>query len=81
MRVDKFLKVSRIIVRRTVAKEASEAGRVKINSKVAKPSDEVKVGDTLEVSFGNREFKVRVLEVRENVAKADATSLYEVIES
>lgn len=80
MRVDKFLKVSRIIVRRTVAKEASEAGRVKINSKVVKPSDEVKVGDILEVDFGNRAFKAKVLEVRENVNKSEATSLYEILE-
>ncbi|SHH20029.1 Ribosomal 50S subunit-recycling heat shock protein, contains S4 domain [Anaerosphaera aminiphila DSM 21120] len=80
MRVDKFLKVSRIIVRRTVAKEASEAGRVKINSKVVKPSDEVKIGDILEIDFGNRAFKAKVLEVRENVNKSEATSLYEILE-
>ncbi|RVU54568.1 RNA-binding S4 domain-containing protein [Anaerosphaera multitolerans] len=79
MRVDKFLKVSRIIVRRTVAKEASEAGRVKINSKIAKPGDEVKVGDILEIDFGNRLFKAKILEVKDNVSKSEASSLYEVI--
>ena len=80
MRVDKFLKISRIIKRRPVAKEACDSGRVKINGKVVKASDEVKENDILEVIFGNRTEKVRVLEVKEIVPKNDATSLYEVVQ-
>ncbi|EFI42664.1 MULTISPECIES: RNA-binding S4 domain-containing protein [Peptoniphilus] len=80
MRVDKYLKVSRIIIRRTIAKEACEGGRVLINDKVAKPSDEVKEGDILKVSFGNKPFKAKIIDVRETVAKKDASSLYEIIE-
>lgn len=80
MRVDKFLKISRIIKRRPVAKEACDGGRVKINGKVAKASDEVKENDIIEVAFGNRTEKVRVLEVKEIVPKNDAGSLYEVVE-
>lgn len=80
MRLDKFLKVSRIIIRRTVAKQACESGRVKINTKIAKPSDEVKIGDIIEVGFGNREFKAKVVDIVENAKKQDAQSMYEVIE-
>ena len=80
MRLDKYLKVSRIIKRRTVAKEASEGGRVTINGKVAKPSSEVKEGDMLEIRFGEKMAKYRILAVAETVRKADAGAMYELIE-
>ena len=80
MRLDKYLKVSRIIKRRTVAKEASEGGRVTINGKVAKPSSEVKEGDVLEIRFGEKMAKYRILAVAETVRKADAGAMYELIE-
>ncbi len=80
MRLDKYLKVSRIIKRRTVAKEACDGGRVSINSKVAKPGNEVKAGDVLEIRFGNRVGKYRVLDVQEVVRKENAAMMYEVIE-
>ena len=79
MRLDKYLKVSRIIKRRTVANEAANLGRVQINGKVAKPSSEVKVGDKLTMQMGGRRFCVRVLSVQEYAAKADASEMYEVI--
>jgi len=80
MRLDKYLKVSRIIKRRTVAKEASEGGRVTINGKVAKPSSEVKEGDVLEIRFGEKMAKFRVLQVAETVRKNEAAFMYELIE-
>ena len=80
MRLDKYLKVSRIIKRRTVAKEASEGGRVTINGKVAKPSSEVKEGDVLEIRFGEKMAKFRVLQVAETVRKNEAAFRYELIE-
>ena len=80
MRLDKYLKVSRIIKRRTVAKEASEGGRVTLNGKVAKPSTEVKVGDVMEIRFGEKMAKYRILAVAETVRKADAGAMYELIE-
>ena len=80
MRLDKYLKVSRLIKRRTVANEACDGGRVMINDKPAKASYDVKEGDVICVSFGQRTLRVRVLDVREHAAKADASSLYEVIE-
>ena len=76
MRLDKFLKVSRIIKRRTVANEACDAGRVMINGKVAKASANVKEGDILEVAFGNKEVKVEILDVQETVRKDDAKELF-----
>ena len=79
MRLDKYLKVSRIIKRRTVAKEASEGGRVTINGKVAKPSSEVKEGDVLEIRFGEKMARYRVLQVAETVRKNDAGLMYELI--
>lgn len=79
MRLDKYLKVSRIIKRRTVANEACDAGRVMINEKVAKAGTEVKVGDIIEISFGNKPFKARVLKVQETVKKEDADNMYEVL--
>ena len=80
MRLDKYLKVSRIIKRRTVANDACDAAHVTVNGKPAKASYDVKEGDVICVSFGQRTLKVRVLDVREHAAKADASSLYEVIE-
>ena len=79
MRLDKYLKVSRIIKRRTVAKEASEGGRVTINGKTAKPSSEVKEGDVLEIRFGEKMARYRVLQVAETVRKIDAGLMYELI--
>ena len=80
MRLDKYLKVSRIIKRRTVAKEAGEGGRVSINGKVAKPSSEVKGGDVLEIRFGEKVARLRVLSVAETVRKNDAAAMYEMLE-
>ncbi len=79
MRLDKYLKVSRIIKRRTVANEACSAGRVDINGKTAKASGEVKVGDTLSILLGGKRVTIRVLSVQETAAKADAATMYEVI--
>ena len=80
MRLDKYLKVSRIIKRRTVANDACDAAHVTVNGRPAKASYDVKGNDVIEVSFGNRTLKVRVLTVKETVGKADAANLYEVIE-
>ena len=80
MRLDKFLKVSRIIKRRTVANEACDTEHVEVNGKRAKASYDVKEGDVVSVSYGGRTLTVRVLDVKEHAAKADAASLYEVIE-
>ena len=79
MRVDKFLKISRLIKRRTVAHDACEQARIYVNEKQAKPSADVKPGDTVRICFGNSEVKVRVLSTPENVRKDDAAGLYEVI--
>lgn len=76
MRLDKYLKVSRLIKRRTVANEACDAGRVTINDKPAKASSNVKAGDILAISFGNREVKVEVLDVQETVKKEEAGELF-----
>ena len=80
MRLDKYLKVSRIIKRRTVANDACDTEHVSVNGRPAKASYDVKVGDVIEITFGQRTLKVRVLDIREFTAKADASSLYEVIE-
>lgn len=80
MRLDKYLKTSRIIKRRSVAKDVSEAGRVTLNGKVAKPSSEVKPGDILVLGFGSKQMQVEVLAVKENVPASEAASLYRVIE-
>ena len=80
MRIDKYLKVSRIIKRRTVAQEACEGGKVTINGKVAKPFSEVKVGDVLSLQFGARTVTVEVLEVKEVVKKDDASLMYRQLE-
>ena len=80
MRLDKFLKVSRIIKRRTVANDACDTERIAVNGRVVKASYNVKVGDIIEVSFGQRTLKVRVTDVKDVVKKDDASTLYEVIE-
>lgn len=80
MRLDKFLKVSRIIKRRTVANEACSGGRVSINGKVAKPAADVKEGDELEIRFGNRVGKYQILSVQESVRKENAQDMYQVLE-
>lgn len=79
MRLDKYLKVSRLIKRRTVANEACDNGRVMINDKVAKASTEVKVGDIIAISFGNKDVKVQVTDVQETVRKDDAKELFKYI--
>lgn len=76
MRIDKYLKNSRIIKRRIVAKEACDQGRVFINDKKAKAGDEVKVGDIIQVNFGTGSMKIEVLKVSDNVKKDDAINLY-----
>ena len=76
MRLDKFLKVSRLIKRRTVANEACDAGRVTVNGTVAKASVKVKVGDIIEIQFGTRTVKVEVLDVQETVKKDEAKELF-----
>ncbi len=80
MRLDKYLKVSRIIKRRTVANEACDAGRVLVNGKAARASYDIKKGDIIEISFGTRLFKAQVEEVQETVRKDDAAALYKIIE-
>lgn len=80
MRLDKFLKVSRIIKRRTVSKEISESSRVKVNGKIAKPSTKLKVGDEIEIEFGRSILMIRVKELREHVLKDDSSMLYEIID-
>ena len=76
MRLDKFLKVSRLIKRRSVANEACDADRILVNGRQAKASYQVKVGDVLEIAFGQRMLRVEVTQVAENVSKADAPAMY-----
>ena len=80
MRLDKFLKVSRIIKRRTIANEACDSGRISVNGKVAKASYDVKAGDVLELRFGEKVTKFEVLNVLEHVGKDAASELYKVVE-
>ena len=80
MRLDKYLKVARIIKRRTVANDACDASHVSVNGRPAKASYDVKVNDVIEVGFGGRTLRVRVLAVKETVGKNEAPLLYEVIE-
>ena len=80
MRLDKFLKVARILKRRTISKELAANQRVIVNGKIAKPSTDIKPGDVIEVIFGLRSLTVRVLDVRDVVRKNEASDLYEVIE-
>ena len=79
MRIDKFLKVSRIIKRRTVANEACDASHISVNGRVVKASYDVKENDIVEISFGEKKLKIKVLDVREVVRKNDASELYEVL--
>jgi len=79
VRLDKYLKVSRLIKRRTVANEACDAGRVFLNGKAARASADVKAGDEIEIRFGAKDVKVRVLEVKETTKKEDAGEMFEYI--
>jgi ribosomal 50S subunit-recycling heat shock protein len=79
MRLDKYLKISRLIKRRTVANEACDAEKVTVNGKVARASYDVKVGDIIEINMGAKPLKVRVLDVKEYTKKEDAAALYEVV--
>ncbi len=79
MRLDKFLKVSRLIKRRTVANEACDAEKVTVNGKVARASYEVKINDIIEINMGKTPLKVKVLKIADNVGKDDASSLYEAV--
>lgn len=79
MRLDKFLKVSRVIKRRTVANDACDSQHVSVNGQQAKASYDVKVGDVISITFGEKTLSLRVLNVCEHVGKADASSLYEVL--
>lgn len=76
MRLDKYLKVSRLIKRRTVANDACDAGRVLVNDKVAKASQEIKAGDIIEIQFGMKAVKVQVTDVKETVRKDDAKDMF-----
>ena len=80
MRIDKYLKLSRIIKRRTVANEACDAGRVKVGGKTVRASYDVKEGDLIEISFGNKTVKIKVLAVSDVVKKEDASGLYQIVE-
>ncbi|MBO5313316.1 MAG: RNA-binding S4 domain-containing protein [Clostridia bacterium] len=79
MRIDKFLKISRIIKRRTVANDACDASHVKVNGKTVKASYDVKEGDIVEITFGEKRLKIKVLDVKEVIRKNDASTLYEVL--
>lgn len=76
MRIDKFLKVSRVIKRRTIANEACDAGRVMLNGKVVKAGAEVKVGDTIEIQFGGNTTRLEILSIKESPRKEDAAAMY-----
>lgn len=79
MRLDKYLKVSRIIKRRTVANEACDAGRVELNGKVARASQDVKAGDTIAIKFGDKISRFEILDVKETVRKEDTHLMYRII--
>lgn len=79
MRLDKYLKVSRLIKRRTIANEACDAGRVLVNDKVARASYDVKINDVITIIFGNKETKVQVLSIQETVRKDDAENMYKYL--
>ncbi|QNQ81333.1 RNA-binding S4 domain-containing protein [Lactobacillus sp. PV034] len=80
MRLDKFLKVSRLVKRRTVAKEMADQGRVDVNGRAVKSSYDVKIGDVIKIGFGTKEIKAKVLDLRETTKKAEASELYELID-
>ena len=79
MRLDKFLKVSRLIKRRTVANEACDAARIAVNGKPAKASYDVKLGDNITIAFGSKSVTVKVLEIKETTKKTDAIGMYEIV--
>ena len=79
MRIDKFLKVSRVIKRRTVAADACDGGRIEINGKIVKPSKDVKVGDIVTVSFGNNVMRFEVLSIDEHQTKQSAETMYKLL--
>ena len=79
MRLDKFLKVSRLIKRRTVANDACDSERISVNGKIAKASYNVKVGDLITVAFGTKSVTVRVLEIKETTKKAESAGMYEIV--
>jgi len=79
MRLDKFLKVSRLIKRRAVANEACDASRISVNGKPAKASYDVKLGDSISISFGSKRVTVRVLNIKDTTKKSDAVGMYEVV--
>ena len=79
MRIDKFLKVSRILKRRSVSKELADNQRIEINNKIVKPSHDVKVGDLVGITFGNRKIVVRVLDIMDIMKKEDAKNSYEIV--
>ena len=80
MRIDKFLKNSRLIKRRTIAKEACEQDRITVNEKLAKPGTEVKIGDVIQIKFGNSVITAKVVTLSESSKKEDAVTMYEIIE-
>lgn len=80
MRIDKFLKLSRILKRRTLAEEACEKGKVSVNGREVKPGHRIKVGDVVEVTFAGGTVKFKILEIKETVKKEEAASLYEIIQ-
>ncbi len=80
MRLDKFLKVSRIIKRRSIAKEISDAGRIKVNGKTAKSSTKLAIGDTISIAYGDKNLTVRVSDFKDSTKKEDARLMYEIIE-
>lgn len=79
MRLDKYLKVSRLIKRRTVANEACDSSRVTVNGKLVKPSYDVKIGDTIAITFGAKLVTVKVIDIKETTKKSEAVGMYEVI--
>ena len=79
MRIDKFLKVSRLLKRRTIAQEACDGGRVSVNGRAVKPSYNVKIGDIVELGFNSGAVKFKILDIKETVRKEDAENLYEIL--
>ena len=79
MRIDKFLKVSRIIKRRTVANDACDASHVSVNGRQVKASYDVKIGDVIEVAFGEKKLKIKVTDIKDTTKKSDAQTMYEVL--
>ncbi|WP_294603936.1 RNA-binding S4 domain-containing protein [uncultured Lactobacillus sp.] len=79
MRIDKFLKVSRLVKRRPIAKEMADQGRIKVNAHVVKSSYDVKIGDIIEVGYGSKQVKAKVCAIKETTKKAEASELYELI--